>query len=93
MAHGTGHATGLIVNVLTLKTMSEATDAWFLRNGLGAHRLAWFSDSLLTECGLQVQSRQDRFQGLSLALLDTQLLVGMDVPSPIMGCLEFGPSA
>ena len=93
MADATRHATGLVVNTLTLASgRGEAVDHWLWRNGLEARLFGGLSCSLLTECGVPFADRHDRFSGMTFALLDIQLPVGMALPSPLTDGLEFGLS-
>ena len=75
------HAMGLIVNALTM-ARGETTDHWLQRNGLHAHLFDGLSCFLLAERGAPFAKRSDRFNGVTFGLLDIQLPVGMDLPSP-----------
>jgi hypothetical protein len=81
MTDATRHATGMIVNALTL-AMGEATDDWLLCNALHARLWDGLSFTLLTECGAPFASRLDRFNGVTFCVWDIQLHVCTVLHSP-----------
>ena len=82
-------ATVLVVNTLTSKP-GEAPHAFLQRNGLATDLLQNMPLSLFPECGVPQADRNDRFNGVTFALLKLEVPEGQDVP--LKHGLEFAPS-
>ena len=87
MAHGAGHAAGLMVNTFTLKT-GEATDAWLLRNDFAPSLRTDLLRSLLAECELQLSQRAEHARSMVFSFLAIHLPMRMDLPSRLVEGLE-----
>ncbi len=83
------HATALLVNTLTFAT-GDDVPAWLRRNGLTDAARSGLVLELVTEFGMPFADRHDRFNGVTFALLDIVLPLGMTLP--FADGLEFAPS-
>ena len=83
------HATALLVNTLTFAT-GEDVPAWLRRNGLTDAARSGLVLELVTDFGMPFADRHDRFNGVTFALLDIVLPLGMNLP--FADGLEFAPS-
>jgi len=83
------HATALLVNTLTFAT-GEDVPAWLRRNGLTDAARSGLVLERITDFGMMGADRYDRFNGVTFALLDIVLPLGMNLP--FADGLEFAPS-
>ena len=83
------HATALVANTLTLAT-GEDVPAWLRRNGLTDAARSGLVLERVTDFGMPFADRHDRFNGVTFALLDIVLPLGMNLP--FADGLEFAPS-
>ena len=82
-------ATVLVVNTLTSKP-GETPHALLDRNGLETHLLQDMQLVLCPECGVPQADRHDRFNGVTMAVLELRVPEGHDVP--LQNGLAFAPS-
>ena len=82
------HATALLVNTLTIAT-GEDVPAWLRRNGLTDAARSGLVLERVTDFGMPFADRHDRFNGVTFALLDIVLPLGMNLP--FADGLEFAP--
>ena len=83
------HATALLVNTLTIAT-GEDGPAWLRRNGLTDAARSGLVLERVTDFGMPFADRHDRFNGVTFALLDIVLPLGMNLP--FADGLDFAPS-
>ena len=83
------HATALLVNTLTFAT-GEDVPAWLRRNGLTDAARSGLVLEHVTDFGMPFADRHGRFNGVTFALLDIVLPLGMNLP--FADGLEFAPS-
>ena len=83
------HATALLVHTLTFAT-GEDVPAWLRRNGLTDAARSGLVLERVTDFGMPFADRHDRFNGVTIALLDIVLPLGMNLP--FADGLEFAPS-
>jgi hypothetical protein len=82
-------ATVLVVNTLTSKP-GEAPHALLHRNGLVTHLLQDMQLVLFPECCVPQADRNDRFNGVTMAVLELRVPEGREVP--LQNGLAFAPS-
>ena len=88
-----GQASGLVINTLTFDADKDRTvTVWLQRNNLDIGLLHGLSCSLRAEFGVPHADRNDRFVGMTFALLDILIPSDVELPAALCDGLEFAPS-
>jgi hypothetical protein len=84
---------GLVINTLPYNDETDdSVHAWLRRNDLDVGLLRGLQCEVIAQFGLQRADRNDRFAGMTFALLDITVTPGMSLPASLGKGLEFAPS-